>query len=42
MNLEKISNLRNRFLGYKGLEVCQTFWDFLNWVLNVFFVNEVW
>jgi len=42
MNLENISNLRNVFLENKVWKVCQTFWDFLNWVLNVFFVNEVW
>ncbi len=41
MNLENISNLRNLFLENKVWKVCQTFWDFLNWVLNVFFVNEV-
>jgi hypothetical protein len=41
INLENISNLRNVFLENKVWKVCQTFWDFLNWVLNVFFVNKV-
>jgi len=42
MNLENISNLRNRFLENKVWKVWQTFWDFLIWDRNRFFVNEVW